>query len=118
MGYGTNVDEETGEVLQDLVSLLVVTEAGTLKKVPVSQYPQKGRATAGVVTTELLDQDRVLLTTLIKEDDYLLLNWVGTNGEKGEHALPLKANSIITFPRVKRGTQLVNGRVLGLVKLI
>ncbi|GHO50055.1 DNA gyrase/topoisomerase IV subunit A [Ktedonospora formicarum] len=113
----TSIDVETGEVIQDMVSVLVATEAGTLKKVPVSQYPQKGRATVGVVTTELVDSDRVLFTMLINEHDYLLLTWKGANGEKGEHSLPLKASEVIAFPRVKRGVQVVNGRILSAAKL-
>ncbi|GHO64769.1 DNA gyrase subunit A [Ktedonobacter sp. SOSP1-52] len=114
---GTVVDETTGEVLPELNSLLVVTEQGTLKKVPVSQYPQKGRATGGVVTTEIGDKDRVLLSMLVNEQDHLLLGWTGRNGEKGEHALVLPVSEVKAFPRVKQGVEVVNGRILTVVKL-
>jgi DNA gyrase subunit A len=99
---------------ENLTSLLVVTENSFIKKVPISQFPQKGRATAGVATTELLEKDRVLLTTLIAENDYLLLTW---NGENGDQVVTTKASDLKTFPRNKRGIPLFNGRMVGLVKL-
>src|SRR5438067_9792269 len=61
------LDGELAGSPDSFLSLLVVTEKGLGKKVPLSQYPQKGRATAGVVTTELSDGDRVLLTMTISE---------------------------------------------------
>jgi DNA gyrase subunit A len=39
--------------------LLVITAKGQGKKVPLEQYPAKGRATAGVVTIELAKDDQV-----------------------------------------------------------
>ena len=98
----------------DLLSLLVVTESGLGKKVPVDQYPQKGRATAGVVTTELLGKDRVLLTMLINEEDTLLVIW---NGKNSEQATAIKATDLKAFPRARKGMPLVNGHVLHVVKL-
>jgi DNA gyrase subunit A len=102
------------EEATDLLSLFVVTESGLGKKVPVIQYPQKGRATAGVVTTELLGKDRVLLTMLINEEDTLLIVW---NGESGEQVTVVKATELKAFPRAKKGMPLVNGSVLSVVKL-
>ena len=99
---------------EDFTSLLVVTENSFIKKVPVSQFPQKGRATAGVATTELLEKDRILLTTLISENDYLLLTWTGENGDQ---VAATKANELKTFPRTKRGIPLFNGHMLDVVKL-
>ncbi|MBV9231751.1 MAG: DNA topoisomerase [Chloroflexi bacterium] len=99
---------------EQFLSLLVVTENGTAKKVPVSQYPPKGRATAGVVTTELADKDRLLLTMLINEEDYLLVTW---SGEGGEQATAVKASELKAFPRARKGVPLVGGRVSGVVKL-
>ncbi len=98
----------------DSTSLLVVTENSFIKKVPVSQFAQKGRATGGVATTELLEKDRVLLTMLIQENDYLLLAWTGENGDQ---VTATKAAELKTFPRNKRGLPLFNGRMLGVVKL-
>ncbi len=97
----------------DSTSLLVVTENSFIKKVPVSQFAQKGRATSGVSTTDLLEKDRVLLTTLVHESDYLLLAWTGENGDQ---VTATKATELKTFPRNKRGLPLFNGRMLGVVK--
>ena len=99
----------------NFLSLFVVTEQGLGKKVPISQYPQKGRATAGVVTTDLAQQDRVLTAMLISEEDTLLVTW---NGEGGEQVTALKATDLKAFPRAKKGLPLVGGRVLSVVKLM
>ena len=96
------------------LSLLVVTESGLGKKVPLSQYPPKGRATAGVVTTELADRDRVLLTMIIDEKDHLLLTW---KNEEGEQVTAIKAVELKAFTRAKKGVPLVKGRMWGVVKL-
>ncbi len=97
------------------LSLFVVTEQGLGKKVPLSQYPQKGRATAGVVTTDIAQQDRVLTAMLISEEDTLLVTW---NGEGGEQVTALKATDLKAFPRAKKGLPLVGGRVLSIVRLM
>ncbi len=98
----------------DFTSLLVVTENSFVKKVPISQFPQKGRATAGVATTDLLEKDRILLTTLVNENDYLLLAWTGENGDQ---VTATKVSELKTFPRAKRGIPLFNGRMLDVVRL-
>ncbi len=122
LGQGASVvsasylDREQSEA-DGLISVLVVTERGTIKKVPLNQYPPKGRATGGVVTTELLSGDRVLLTTLVEENDSLLVIWFGENGEKGEQALAIRASDLKMLPRARKGVPLINGRVLGIVKL-
>jgi DNA gyrase subunit A len=103
-----------GEEATELLSLFIVTESGLGKKVPVSQYPQKGRATAGVLTTELPDKDRVLLTMLMNEEDTLLVTW---NGENSEQVAVVKATELKAFPRARKGIPLVNGHVLSAVKL-
>lgn len=46
--------------------LLVLTAAGFGKKVPLEQYPTKGRATAGVVTFELAKDDRVAQAVVVE----------------------------------------------------
>lgn len=96
-------------------SLLIATESGLGKKVPVGQYPQKGRATAGVVTTELAEKDRVLLSMLVNEEDHLLVLWTG---ESGDQVTAMKASTLKAFPRAKKGMPLVNGRITGVVKLV
>ncbi|HZR39244.1 MAG TPA: DNA gyrase subunit A, partial [Ktedonobacteraceae bacterium] len=110
------LDSEQAE-MTELTSLLVVTEQGLAKKVLANQYPQKGRATAGVVTTELLNQDRILLTMLINDDTHLLVIWSGENGEKGEQVTALKASEVKLFQRARRGEPLVKGRIINIVKL-
>lgn len=108
------LDSELATGASNFLSLLVITESGLGKKVPVSQYPQKGRATAGVVTTELLGRDQVLLTTIISEDDILLIAW---NGEGGEQVSVINATELKAFPRTRKGMPLVSGHVLSVIKL-
>jgi DNA gyrase subunit A len=108
------LDSELATSASNFLSLLVITESGLGKKVPVSQYPQKGRATAGVVTTELLGRDQVLLTTIISEEDILLVAW---NGEGGEQVSVIKATELKAFPRARKGMPLVSGHVLSVIKL-
>jgi DNA gyrase subunit A len=108
------LDSELAVSSANFLSLLVLTHTGLAKKVPLGQYPQKGRATAGVVTTELVGHDRVLLTMIINEEDLLLLTW---SGENGEEVMVVKANEFKAFPRARKGELLVNGRVLSVVKL-
>ena len=98
----------------NFLSLLVVTASGLTKKVPLSQYPQKGRATAGVVTTELIGSDRVMLTTIISEEDIMLFVWDSADGEQVK---VVKATEIKAFPRARKGVALVSGKLLGVVNL-
>ncbi len=108
------LDSELAVSSANFLSLLVLTDTGLAKKVPLGQYPQKGRATAGVVTTELVGHERVLLTMIINEEDLLLLAW---SGENGEEVMVVKANEFKAFPRARKGEPLVNGRVLSVLKL-
>lgn len=97
------------------LNLFVITENGLGKQVPLSQYPQKGRATGGVITTELTGNDRVLLTMIMNEQDSLLLIW---NGEGSTQATVVKALDLKTLPRPRQGVPLVKGKVLGVVRLL
>ena len=108
------LDSEISTDSGNFLSLLVVTESGLGKKVPLSQYPPKGRATAGIVTTDLVDRDRVLLTMIIDEKDHLLLTW---KNEDGEQVTAIKAVELKAFTRAKKGVPLVEGCILGVVKL-
>jgi DNA gyrase subunit A len=108
------LDSEISNDSGNFLSLLVITDSGLGKKVPLSQYPTKGRATAGIVTTDLVDRDRVLLTMIIDEKDHLLLTW--KNGD-GEQVTAIKAVELKAFTRAKKGVPLVKGRMLGVVKL-
>src|SRR5438874_6710588 len=120
LGQGARVvsasylDSEVAAESGNFLSLLVVTESGLGKKVPLSQFPPKGRATAGIVTTDLVDRDRVLLTMIIDEKDHLLLTW---KNEDGEQVTAIKAVELKAFTRARKGVPLVEGRILGVVKL-
>ena len=107
------LDSEFAASTGNFLSLLVVTESGLGKKVPLSQFPPKGRATAGVVTTELTEKDRVLLTKIISEQDHLLLTW---KNEEGEQVTAIKATDLKAFTRARKGVSLVKGRMLGVVR--
>ena len=96
-------------------NFLVVTDSGLVKKVPTSQYPQKGRATAGVVTTELTDREHILLSMLISEEDTLLVTSTGANGEQQTTAI--KARDVKAFTRVRKGVTLVDGHIVSMLKL-
>jgi DNA gyrase subunit A len=109
------LDQDEQNTMGDLLSLFIVTENGLGKKVPLNQYPQKGRATGGVITTELFNKDKVLLTMIVHENDHILLFW--NAGESGEQVTPLKASALQTLMRARRGVALVNGRMLGVVNL-
>ncbi|HYT33934.1 MAG TPA: DNA gyrase subunit A [Ktedonobacteraceae bacterium] len=109
-----NRDSELSARSSSFLSLLVVTESGLGKKVPLSQFPAKGRATAGVVTTELTEKDRVLLTMIINEQDHFLLIW---KSEEGEQVTAIKATELKAFTRARKGVALVKGRMLGIVRL-
>ncbi len=108
------LDSEDTDKNLNGANLLIVTVGGMVKKVPLSQYPQKGRATGGVATTELRPNDLVLLTTLILDTDTFLFTWAG---EKGDQVTVLKGAAIKTFPRANKGEVVINGRVISVIKL-
>jgi DNA gyrase subunit A len=108
------LDGEAQNTLTEPLSLLVVTESGLGKKVPLSQYPQKGRATAGVITTELQGKDHVLQTMIISEHDAFLLVW---NGDGSEQVTFMQASELKTFLRARRGELLGKGHLVGIVKI-
>jgi DNA gyrase subunit A len=108
------LDNELQSTVSDPLSLLVVTQRSSVKKVLLAEYPQKGRATAGVITTELVGDDQILQATIISERDHFLFNW---SSENGDQALPLKATELKFFPRARKGVELVKGKVLEIVRL-
>jgi len=111
----TYLDQDEQNTMGDPLSLFVVTESGLGKKVPLGQYPQKGRATAGVITTELVDKDKVLLAMIVHESDHVLLIWNG--GDSGEQVQAVKASELKAFMRARKGVPMVNGKMVGVVKL-
>ncbi len=110
------LDSEEQNTMSDPLSLFVVTESGLGKKVPLSQYPQKGRATAGVITTELVGKDKVLQAIVVHEQDHFLLIW-NSEGNNGEQVVAVKASELKAFMRARKGVPLVSGRMLGVVRL-
>jgi DNA gyrase subunit A len=94
--------------------LLIATTSGNAKRVPTGQFPPKGRATAGVITTELAERERILLTLLVREEDSLLITWLGENGEQ---VTVLKAADVRVLGRAKKSVPVVNGRIVDIVKL-
>src|SRR5947209_4628741 len=109
------LDQDEQNTIDNPLSLFVVTENGLGKKVPIDQYPQKGRATAGVITTELFNKDKVLIAMIVHENDHMLL--ICNAGESGEQVTALKASTLKTIMRARRGEALVNGKMLGVVNL-
>jgi DNA gyrase subunit A len=105
---------ELQSTVTDPISLLVVTRQGLVKKVLLPEYPQKGRATAGVVTTDLTDNDQIAQAFLISDRDHFLFTWSGTSGDQ---ALALKASELKFFPRARKGVELVKGSILEVVRL-
>lgn len=108
------LDGEQLSTAGEMLSLFVVTQNGLGKKVPLNQYPQKGRATAGVITTELVGKDKVLSATIIDEQAQFLLI---SNGTGSEQVSVVKASELRMFPRARRGVPLVNGHLLGVIEL-
>ncbi len=96
------------------LSLFVITGNGLVKKVPLDQYPQKGRATSGVITTELIGDDRVLLSLIVSEQDHLILTWRDAGGEQTK---AVKVVELKSLPRARRGMPLLDGHVLEVMKL-
>ncbi|HEX7733684.1 MAG TPA: DNA gyrase subunit A [Ktedonobacteraceae bacterium] len=108
------LDSDLQSTVTDPLSLLVVTRDGFVKKVLLPEYPQKGRATAGVITTELVGNDRVLQATIISGRDHFLFTWSGTSGDQTQ---ALKASDLKIFPRARKGVELVKGKILEVVRL-
>jgi DNA gyrase subunit A len=108
------LDSELQSTVSAPLSLLIVTHQGVAKKVLLSEYPPKGRATGGVATIELAGDDRVLATLLISERDHFLFN---CSGENGDQALALKAGELKFFPRARRGIEVIQGRLLDVVRM-
>ncbi len=109
------LDSEQENTASEPLSLFVLTESGLAKKVPLAQYPAKGRATGGVVTTELVGKDKVMSATIINEQQQFL---VISNGDASEQASVVKASEVKMFARARRGMPLVKGHIIGVVELI
>src|SRR5262249_25676479 len=105
---------ELQSTISDPLSLLVITRLGFAKKVLLPEYPPKGRATAGVITTDLVGDDAILLAPIISDSEHFLFNW---SGESGDQALALKASELKFFPRARKGIELIKGKILEVVSL-
>ncbi len=108
------LDGEEENTASNPLSLFVLTESGLAKKVPLGQYPAKGRATGGVVTTELVGKDKVSFASIINERQHFLII---TNGDGNEQANVVKATEIKMFTRARKGMPLVKGHIIGVVEL-
>jgi len=112
------LDAEEQNTMDNPLSLFVVTEDGLGKKVPLSQYPLKGRATAGVVTTELMSKERVIQAMIVHERDHFLLIWNSESNSNGsEQVTAVKASELKAFTRARKGVPLVSGKLVRVVKL-
>ncbi len=78
------------------IHFLTLTAKGFIKKTPLTEYPAKGRATGGVVTTLLMPNDSVVATWLVKEDTTLL---VATEGGSAR----LDTSTVPALPRARKG---------------
>jgi DNA gyrase subunit A len=108
------IGDETVETFSTMTSLAVFTANGTANKIPISQFPQKGRATNGIATIELAEDDHVLQTLLVQDEDTLLLALA--NGKNDQPAI-LKVADIKGFARAHKGTQIFNNRIVNVLKL-
>jgi len=82
-------------VPDDDLALLIVTFLGGLKASPITEYPTKGRATGGVVTTVMAADDRIVAAAVVRTDDIYLL--VGDAG-----AAPVTVASLPLVPRARK----------------
>lgn len=97
-------------------NFLIATNYGMMKRVALDQYPQKGRATAGVITIELTEREQVLTTMLVGEQDALLVTWSSGNSEQ---VRVVKVGDIPLLPRAKKGVPVaMNGRLVRVMKLL
>jgi DNA gyrase subunit A len=79
-----------------------LTATGLGKKVPLEQYPVKGRATAGVVTIELSKEDRVAQAVVVAPKATVMV--ASAKGQTAGLAIPAMASS----GRPKPGQSLVS----------
>jgi DNA gyrase subunit A len=107
-------DELSENNLFAVTSLFVLTANGWGKRVPLSQFASKSRATTGLPTIELADSDRVVQTLLVQEHNTLLIDF--SNG-KNEQAQAFNATDIKSFARIHKGEAIVGGHAINAIKL-
>ncbi|BCL79791.1 DNA gyrase subunit A [Ktedonobacteria bacterium brp13] len=108
------VGDETVQPFSNLISLIVFTRNGIANKIPASQFPQKGRATSGIVTIELQGDDQVLQTFLVRGNDTFLL---ATTGGRNDQPVVLKAADIKGFARAHQGSVISENHILNVLLL-
>ncbi len=101
-------------LLNESLSFFIITEQGMGKRIPLGQYPQRGRATGGVSSIELNEQDQIAQTMLVDEADQLLLAWKGTGSDQ---AVVMQAVNLKMFLRAGQGVRILSGRLQSLLKL-
>jgi DNA gyrase subunit A len=93
------------EVVEPEGFLLVITEQGIGKKTPIKDYPARGRATGGVMTTDqhALDKTgKIAAARVVQEDDEIAV--ISSSGQ----TVRLKVSQISTSGRATRGVHLMN----------
>jgi DNA gyrase subunit A len=108
------IDKPSGKNAFKVTSLLILTEKGWASRIPISQFTQKSRATTGLPTIELSEEDHVVQTLLVQEHNTLLIDT--TNG-KNEQVQAFNVTDIKSFARGHKGEEIVSGRVVNVVKL-
>jgi DNA gyrase subunit A len=109
--------EQADSVAAPTAALLVLSEQGYAKRVPVEDLPLRGRATAGVSSLTLVPGDHLLTTLLVQPTDQLLFIWRPEGASKGEQILVLYAQKIPLLGRTGAAQRLVEGRLLAAVLL-
>jgi len=92
---GNKAEEETNTAF-----LLVLTTKGTIKKTALAEFPAKGRATSGVVTTLLASDDSIIATSLIRGAQANIIHLI-SSGQGGN--LAVNPTSVPTLARAKKG---------------
>jgi DNA gyrase/topoisomerase IV subunit A len=107
-------DRPSRQKVFNVTSLFILTANGSASRVPISQFTTKSRATTGLPTIELAENDHVVQTLLVQEHNTLLIDT--TNG-KSEQVQAFNVADIKSFARGHKGEAIVSGRVVNVVKL-
>ncbi len=108
------IDEPSGQNAFKVTSLFTLTANGWASRVPISQFTPKSRATTGLPTIELAENDHVVQTLLVQDHNTLLIDT--TNG-KSEQVQAFNIADIKSFARGHKGEAIVSGHVVNVIKL-
>jgi DNA gyrase subunit A len=93
------------EVVEPGACLLVATQYGFGKRTPLEEYPRRGRATSGVMTTDQKSLDKIgeiVSARVVQDDDELTL--ITSAGQ----ALRLRVSQVARTGRATRGVHLMD----------